>query len=158
CLAKAPADRFSSFAEVRRVLRPSAGAASPWEVADDPELTGYLERYRARREGYLTGPRTWGAELDVYTFPCGQTLRIVHGDIVAQPVEALVSSNNCYLDMAVNVSRAIRVAAGEEVAEQAARLGPVRPGRVAVTAAGRLPARFIFHAVTVGLIQDQIVR
>jgi O-acetyl-ADP-ribose deacetylase (regulator of RNase III) len=60
--------------------------------------------------------------------------------------------------MAVNVSAAIRKAAGEGVAEQAARLGPVRPGRVAVTGAGNLPARFVFHAVTVGYVQDQVVR
>jgi O-acetyl-ADP-ribose deacetylase (regulator of RNase III) len=157
CLAKAPADRFASFAEVLRLLEPAA-AEGPWEFSDDPELGDYLARYRGRRASYLAGLRGWNAELDVYTFPRGQTLRVVHGDIVRQPVEALVSSDNCYLEMNVNVSAAIREAAGPAVAEQAAKLGPVRPGRVAVTPAGALPARFVFHAVTVGYVQDQIVR
>jgi O-acetyl-ADP-ribose deacetylase (regulator of RNase III) len=30
----------------------------------------------------------------------------------------------------------------------------VRPGRVVVTSAGNLPARFLFHGVTLGLIGD----
>src|SRR5262249_32690907 len=110
CLDKAPADRFASFADVLQALRPAARAPSPWDFADDPELAEYLERYRARRAGYLGGPREWEAELDVYTFPRGQTLRIVHGDLVRQPVEALVSSDNRDLAMAVNVSMKLRLA------------------------------------------------
>ncbi|MCI0463843.1 MAG: serine/threonine-protein kinase [Gemmataceae bacterium] len=158
CLAKAPADRFSSFAEILHQLQPSGCPQGPWEFSDDPELNEYLERYRARRSTYFGEGRSWETELDAYTFPRGQVLRIVHGNIVNQPVEALVSSDNCFLEMAINVSAAIRQAAGPEVGEQAARLAMVRPGRVAVTPAGALKARFIFHAVTVGYVQDQIVR
>ena len=108
CLAKAPADRFSSFSEVLTQLQPSSGASSPWAASDDPELTVYLARYRSRREAYLQEKTAWNAELDVYTFPRGQTLRIVRGDIVAQPVQVIVSSDNWYLTMEYGVSAAIR--------------------------------------------------
>jgi O-acetyl-ADP-ribose deacetylase (regulator of RNase III) len=158
CLAKSPADRFSSFAEVLKLLEPACRGPAPWEACDDPGLAEYLERYRQRRAAYFADGRPWEAELDVYSFPRGQTLRIVRGNIVNQRVDALVSSDNCYLEMSVNVSQAIRRAAGEAVAEQAARLAPVRAGRVAVTGAGDLPVRFVFHAVTVGYVQDQVVR
>jgi O-acetyl-ADP-ribose deacetylase (regulator of RNase III) len=157
CLAKAPADRFASFAEVRTALETSAGPGSPWDFSDDPALAAYLERYKSRRDSYLAGSREREKELDIYHFPRGQTLRIVHGDLVRQRVEALVSSDNDYLDMGYGVSEAIRRAAGPSVAEQAGRLAPVRAGRVAVTGAGELPARFIFHAVTIGYVRDQVV-
>ena len=158
CLAKAPADRFASFAEVRTAMQPSAGPGSPWDFSDDPALTQYLERYRARRDSYLEGTRRWETELDVYHFPRGQTLRIIRGNLVRQPVEALVSSDIDLLGMGGQLSETIRLAAGPTVTQQADRLAPVRPGRVAVTGAGELPARFIFHAVTAGYLQDQIIR
>ncbi len=158
CLAKTPADRFSSFEEILRHLQPAGCPQSPWEFCDDPELSKYLERYRTRRAAYFADDRPRNQELDAYTFPRGQVLRIVHGDITKEQVEAVVSSDNCYLEMAVNVSAAIRRAAGPEVAAEVGRLAPVRPGRVAVTSSGALPGRFVFHAVTVGYVQDQIVR
>jgi serine/threonine protein kinase len=158
CLAKAPADRFPSFAEVLRHLQPAAAASSPWTPSDDAELAPYLARYRARRAAYLADRTTWNADLDLYTFPRGQVLRIVRGDIVAQKVDAVVSSNTSALLMDWGVSEAIRNAAGPEIEEQARALAPVRPGRAAVTAGGNLAARLVFHGVTVGYVKDRIVR
>jgi O-acetyl-ADP-ribose deacetylase (regulator of RNase III)/predicted Ser/Thr protein kinase len=158
CLAKAPADRFSSFAELRKHLRSGLDASSPWTSSDDGELEAYLARYRARRASYLAEQRAWDADLDVYTFPNGQALRVRRGDLVAQRVDAVVSSDTCYLRMEWGVSAALRQAAGEAVAREALRQAPVRPGRAVVTSGGILPARLIFHGVTVGIVKDELVR
>ncbi len=156
CLAKAPADRFASFVEVLAQLRPGADA-SPWAASDDAELAAWMARYAAHRDAYLGGG-AWDEGVGVYRFPRGQTLRVVRGDIVVQPVEALVSSDTAHLSMDWGVSLAIRRAAGEAVAWEAGRQAPVRPGRAAVTSGGALPARLIFHGVTVGMVKERVVR
>lgn len=73
------------------------------------------------------------------------------GDITAQKADAIVSSDNCFLQMSHGVSLAIRRAAGSGVLNEVARYGQVLPGRAVVTSAGALKARFLFHAVTIGL-------
>jgi serine/threonine protein kinase len=158
CLAKAPSDRFASFAELLRQLQPADLATSPWLASEDADLAAYMAGYQTRRSFYLSEREAWNQELDRYTFPRGQVLRIMRGDIVAQQVDALVSSDNGWLSMDYGVSQAIRRAAGPEVAAQAARLAPVRPGRTVVTSGGKLAARFVFHGVTMGKIEDQLVR
>jgi O-acetyl-ADP-ribose deacetylase (regulator of RNase III) len=158
CLAKAPADRFPSFAELLKHLQPAPAAPSPWVASDDPELAAYLERYQARRASYLAERRAWNEDLDVYTFPRAQTLRVVRGDLVAQRVDALVNSETCYFAMDYGVSAAVREAGGPEVADQLARQGPARAGRAVVTSAGALPARLVFHGVTAGYVRGQPVR
>jgi O-acetyl-ADP-ribose deacetylase (regulator of RNase III) len=95
-------------------------------------------------------------EADVYTFPGDRVLRILVGDIVEQQVDALVSSEDGHLTMGETVphargagaAAALRRAAGPEYAAEARRFVPVRPGRVVVTPAGRLAARFVFHGIT----------
>jgi serine/threonine protein kinase len=157
CLAKAPAERFASFAEILKHLQPSRNVSSPWEASDDAELADYLSRYRARRAAYLSEQRAWNEDLDIYTFPRGQVVRIMRGDIVAQRVDALVSSDTSILRMAEGVSAALRAVAGNVVAEEAMRQAPVRPGRALVTSAGGLPAHLIFHGVTVGFVKDRLI-
>jgi serine/threonine protein kinase len=158
CLAKSPADRFSSFAELLTLLQPSTTVSSPWAASDDAELADYLARYWLLRESYLSRRGAWNADLDVYRFPRGQQLKIVRGDLVAQRVDALVSSDTCHLRMSYGVSEAIRKAAGEAVAAEARTRAPVRPGRAAATSAGNLEARLIFHGVTVGLVGEELVQ
>jgi O-acetyl-ADP-ribose deacetylase (regulator of RNase III) len=146
CLAKSPAGRFPSFQALAEQLRPVAAPESPWAAADDAELAGYLRHFAVRAPGYLADAAGPDAELDAYRFPRGQVLRICRGDITRQRVDALVSSDHCWLAMRYGVSLALRMAGGEEVFRQAAELAPVRAGRAVVTTAGRLPARFVFHA------------
>jgi O-acetyl-ADP-ribose deacetylase (regulator of RNase III) len=69
--------------------------------------------------------------------------------VQAQRVDALVSSDDTHLSMGGGVSRAIRLAAGEQIVEEARALTPLSVGQVVVTSAGGLPARYVFHAVTV---------
>ncbi len=158
CLAKSPSERFSSFKEVLENLRTDGGATSPWIMDDDRELTVYLDRYRARRAFYLGETPEWNRELDRYEFPRGQTLRIVVGDITAQSTDAIVSSDTGYLLMGAGVSLAIRERGGDSIVKEAEAFAPIRPGRAVVTAAGRLPARFVFHVATVGLASGELVR
>jgi serine/threonine protein kinase/O-acetyl-ADP-ribose deacetylase (regulator of RNase III) len=150
CLAKAPSDRFPSFAEVYAQLLAGPGAPSPWQVTDDPVLAQYLERFRSRRAAYLEGPPAQGV-CDVFKFPGGRTIKVVRDDLTEQRVDALVNSETSMLTMTGGLSLALRLKGGEALAGLAQAYRPVRPGRVVVTTAGRLSARFLFHAVTSGL-------
>src|SRR5262249_14238356 len=87
CLAKAPQDRFQSFAELLKYLQPAAGEVSPWSASDDAELAVYLARYQSRRGAYLGNELAWN-QGDVYDFPRGQQLHILRGDLIEQKVDA----------------------------------------------------------------------
>lgn len=157
CLAKTPADRFATFADLRKHLQPGHELASPWLDTNDPELDEYILRYLKGKHFFLQGAREFNSTLEEFSFPRGQTLRIIHGDITEQRVEAVVSSDTYGLAMNYGVALAIAQAAGPEVMSQARSLAPIRPGRVAVTSGGTL-SRLVFHGVTVGRRHDRIVR
>jgi O-acetyl-ADP-ribose deacetylase (regulator of RNase III) len=158
CLAKSPADRFSSFGEILQQLDSASNTQSPWMITEDPAFAPYFSQYESKRSDYLSPAPNVDREIDYFTFPRGQTLRIFHGDIVKQQVNALVSSEICYLYMDGGVSLALSRAGGPDIERQARRYASVRPGRAVVTTAGSLPARFVFHGVTVGFIEDKVVR
>ena len=158
CLAKQPGDRFQSFADLLRHLHPDAAAAAPWDDDDEPDR--HRVRYRDRRAVYLD--RTRRRELadapDVYPFPDGRTLTVAAGDITRQPqVDAVVSPDNELLSMSGGAAKAIRKAAGADlIRAEAKKYPPVRAGRVVVTSAGGLRARFVFHAVTVAALNARV--
>src|SRR5262249_49457806 len=137
---------------------PTPGRESPWVNSDDAELAPYLSRYQERKASYLRDEGPENTELDCFTFPRGQVIRIIRGDLVAQKVDALVSSDTGYVGMDYGVSEALRRAGGDSIADEARHKVPVRPGRALVTSAGRLSARFVFHGVTVGYVRGQLVR
>ncbi len=60
----------------------------------------------------------------------------------------IVSSDDCYLSEGGGISRVIARAGGEEVMRECRKMMPVRLGDVAVTTAGKLPQKYIFHCVT----------
>lgn len=76
-------------------------------------------------------------------------LELQQGDIVTQQVDAIVNAANAELAGGGGVDGAIHRAAGPSVmAETDLRYPRGCPtGSAVVTAAGQLPARFIFHAV-----------
>jgi serine/threonine protein kinase len=150
CLAKSPNERFATFDALLADLKLPITAASPWDVLDDPEVSRYLEHYRSRREIYLRGGPQRLLEADTYRFPQQRVIMIGFGNLVEQAADALVSSDDEMLSMGGGVSGALNRAAGPTLAEEARRYVPVRPGRVVVTSAGALQARFVFHAVTMG--------
>jgi O-acetyl-ADP-ribose deacetylase (regulator of RNase III) len=156
CLAKSPTERFPSFADLLKQLEPTAGVLFPWNEPDDAALADYLARYHRRRDAYLFGEDERGV-LDIYKFPNARALVVVWGNIVEEVVDAVVSSDDEYLPMDYGVALAIRDAGGSPIEEEARRYVKVRPGRAVVTSAGSLPARFVFHGVTMGQLGEKFV-
>jgi O-acetyl-ADP-ribose deacetylase (regulator of RNase III) len=71
----------------------------------------------------------------------------VVGDLTEQRVDAIVNAANEALVAAAGVCGAIRRAGGDEIFEECARLGGCATGDAKATGAGRLPARYVVHAV-----------
>ncbi len=89
----------------------------------------------------------------VYTYrrSDGRVIRVVHGDITAEEVDAIVNAANERLAHGGGVAGAIVRKGGREIQEESTRWvqehGPVRTGTAAITGAGRLSARYVIHAV-----------
>lgn len=77
-------------------------------------------------------------------------LRLIQGDLTALPVDAIVNAANDHLWMGGGVAGAIKRRGGIEIEQEAVRLGPLPIGEAVATGAGRLPARHVIHAVTMG--------
>jgi O-acetyl-ADP-ribose deacetylase len=71
----------------------------------------------------------------------------VVGDLTEQRVDAIVNAANEALAAGGGVCGAIRRAGGDEIFDECARLGGCATGDAKATGAGRLPARFVIHAV-----------
>ena len=85
------------------------------------------------------------------TYQVGRSTRsIVFGDITTSKAEVLVSSDDSQLSMGGGVSASIRRAAGQGILIEIGKRGRAKLGDVVVTSAGLLPAKYIFHAVTIG--------
>jgi O-acetyl-ADP-ribose deacetylase len=74
-------------------------------------------------------------------------IRFVVGNLTEQHVDAIVNAANEHLVAAAGVCGAIRRAGGAEIFEECSRLGGCATGDAKATGAGRLPARFVVHAV-----------
>jgi O-acetyl-ADP-ribose deacetylase len=74
-------------------------------------------------------------------------ITFVVGDLTQQEVDAVVNAANEALTPGGGVCGAIHRAGGEEIFDEAALLGGCATGDARATNAGRLPARFVIHAV-----------
>jgi O-acetyl-ADP-ribose deacetylase (regulator of RNase III) len=74
------------------------------------------------------------------------TLHLYYCDITRLEVDVVVSSDDVQLSMGGGVSRALLEAGGEPVLREARASAPLPLGGVAVTTAGRLKAKRVFHA------------
>lgn len=76
-------------------------------------------------------------------------LELTQGDITRQSVDAIVNAANSALAGGGGVDGAIHRAAGPSLMEETSRLYPqgCPTGSAVATSAGKLPARFVFHAV-----------
>lgn len=74
-------------------------------------------------------------------------IAFVVGDLTQQRVDAIVNAANEALVPGGGVAGAILRAGGQEIYDEAARLGGCATGDAKATGAGRLPARYVIHAV-----------
>src|SRR5437763_4670135 len=78
-------------------------------------------------------------------------LRVVVGDITQIPVDVIVNAANSQLAGGGGVDGAIHRAGGPQIMAELdgirAQIGTCPAGRAVATGAGRLPARYVFHAV-----------
>jgi O-acetyl-ADP-ribose deacetylase (regulator of RNase III) len=83
--------------------------------------------------------------------PGGRVFEVVVGDLLKEPVDAIVNAANGHLAHGGGVAAAIARAAGASLVDEGDAIvrgrGPVPVGEAVVTAAGRLPFRGVIHAV-----------
>lgn len=87
--------------------------------------------------------RKWNVE--------GTEVQVALCDVTKEEADAIVNAANSSLKHGGGVAWAIVKAGGEEIQresdEYVQKNGPVSPGNVAVTGAGKLKARYVIHAV-----------
>jgi O-acetyl-ADP-ribose deacetylase (regulator of RNase III) len=85
------------------------------------------------------------------TFPTGQMLQLVQGDITSEQVDAIVNAANSYLRHGGGVAGVISRRGGSVIQQESdawiAKNGPVTHADPAYTSAGDLPSRYVIHAV-----------
>jgi O-acetyl-ADP-ribose deacetylase (regulator of RNase III) len=77
----------------------------------------------------------------------GTTLVLLRGTIVDVQVDAIVNAANSALAGGGGVDGAIHRAAGPSLMEECRKIGGCLTGRAVATSAGRLKAKYVFHAV-----------
>lgn len=86
-----------------------------------------------------------------HTFPPGQTVRVCHGDLTDEAVDAIVNAANERLALGGGVAGAIRRRGGETIQQECDAWvrahGPGAHDRPALTSGGRLPCGAVIHAV-----------
>lgn len=82
-----------------------------------------------------------------YCLPSGQIIRLVHGDITEEHVDAIVNAANSNLQHGGGVAAAIVRKGGAVIQKESDKIGYVPVGQVALTTAGKLPAKKVIHAV-----------
>ena len=84
-------------------------------------------------------------------YPGGRAFEVVTGDLLKEPVDAIVNAANGHLAHGGGVAAAIARAAGPALEEEGDRIvagrGEVPVGEAVVTTAGRLPFKGVIHAV-----------
>jgi O-acetyl-ADP-ribose deacetylase (regulator of RNase III) len=76
---------------------------------------------------------------------------IIQGDITEQDTDAIVNAANSKLWMGEGVAGAIKRKGGEEIEKEALSKSPIPIGEAVATKGGRLKAKFVIHAATMGM-------
>ncbi|RJP14550.1 MAG: Appr-1-p processing protein [Candidatus Abyssobacteria bacterium SURF_5] len=77
-------------------------------------------------------------------------ISIVRGDITELEVDAIVNAANNHLILGAGVAGAIRSKGGPTIQEECDKIGRIEIGEAAITGAGRLPAKYVIHAASMG--------
>ncbi len=85
------------------------------------------------------------------TYPSGQRLQLIQGDITQQDVDAIINAANAQLQHGGGVAGVIARRGGREIQVESNQWvrehGPVVHAEPAFTAGGDLPCRYVIHAV-----------
>lgn len=77
----------------------------------------------------------------------GRVLRLLQGDITERDVDVIVNAANSHLKHGGGVAGAIVRKGGMVIQEESDKIGFVPVGNAAATTAGKLPAKYVIHAV-----------
>src|SRR5947209_2971511 len=77
----------------------------------------------------------------------GVTLALLQGDIVKVQADAIVNAANLALAGGGGVDGAIHRAGGPDIMDECRKIGGCPTGSAVATTAGKLPAKYVFHAV-----------
>lgn len=80
-----------------------------------------------------------------------KVIEIHSGDITDVFADVIVSSDDNHITMSGGVSRSISNAGGEELWNESRKFVPAQLGMAIVTSAGRLHAKYVFHAIVIDL-------
>lgn len=85
------------------------------------------------------------------TLPTGQNLRLYHGDLTEEQVDAIVNAANAQLLHGGGLAAAIVRRGGKEIQDESdawvREHGPISHTQPALTSGGSLPCRYVIHAV-----------
>jgi O-acetyl-ADP-ribose deacetylase (regulator of RNase III) len=86
-----------------------------------------------------------------HKLPTGQSLRLIHGDITEEKVDAIVNAANEQLIHGGGLAAAIVRRGGKSIQDESnawvREHGPISYAQPALTEAGLLPCRYVIHAV-----------
>jgi O-acetyl-ADP-ribose deacetylase len=83
--------------------------------------------------------------------PLSERIQIQQGDITEMEVDAIVNAANNDLILGAGVAGAILRKGGESIQQECNEIGSIPLGYAAITGAGRLKARCVIHAASMGL-------
>ncbi len=78
-------------------------------------------------------------------------IKVVMEDITELPADAIVNAANNKLVMGGGVAGAIKRKGGKVIEDEAVKNGPIEIGEAIATGAGKLPAKYVIHAATMGM-------
>lgn len=87
------------------------------------------------------------SELKIYN----AIVKMVQGDITELEVEAIVNAANNKLLMGGGVAGAIKRKGGKIIEDEAVKKAPIEIGQAIAAAAGKLKAKYVIHAATMGM-------
>ncbi|MBI5116820.1 macro domain-containing protein [Candidatus Poribacteria bacterium] len=77
-------------------------------------------------------------------------IEVIRADITTLEVGAIVNAANNHLILGSGVAGAIRTRGGPSIQEECNRIGSIKVGEAAITGGGRLPAKHVIHAASMG--------
>jgi len=78
-------------------------------------------------------------------------IRIQQGDLTEMNVDAIVNAANNDLILGAGVAGAIHRKGGEQIQRECNEIGSIPVGYAAITGGGKLKARYVIHAASMGL-------